>query len=154
MFGFLAKSAELSDGTLQVAGIHPGGRTTAVVTNARISDNTVTASTRPDLQRPTPARWRSTMTCPSISMTASFATTASPPPAANGTTFAEGGGVADRGVLEMRRTTVADNTVSADGSHVVARGGGLYNGTVPRPDRPCARAAHARERPHPPQRLR
>jgi len=48
-----------------------------------------------------------------------------------GSSTVEGGGIANIGVLTLRNTSVADNRAAASGSSGSARGGGIFNGSVP-----------------------
>jgi hypothetical protein len=48
-----------------------------------------------------------------------------------GSSTVDGGGIANIGVLALRNTSVADNRAAASGPGGSARGGGIFNGSVP-----------------------
>jgi hypothetical protein len=50
---------------------------------------------------------------------------------ATGSSTVEGGGIANIGVLTLRNTNVSDNRGAASGPGGSARGGGIFNGSVP-----------------------
>ena len=47
-----------------------------------------------------------------------------------GSARVQGGGIQNGGLLELRNTTVSDNTGTASGSSGVAQGGGIWNSTL------------------------
>jgi hypothetical protein len=56
-----------------------------------------------------------------------------------GSSTVEGGGIVNVGVLTLRNTSVADNRAAASGPGGSARGGGIFNGSIP--DSPPVRLA-------------
>jgi hypothetical protein len=48
-----------------------------------------------------------------------------------GSSTVDGAGIANSGVLTLRNTSVADNRGAASGPNGSARGGGIFNGSVP-----------------------
>jgi len=105
--------------------------TDATISNTRFTGNSATATSSAGVAHAaagaiiTAAFDRMTISDSVISANRLTATTTT------GSSTVDGGGIANIGVLTLRNTSVADNRAAASGPGGSARGGGIFNGSVP-----------------------
>jgi hypothetical protein len=105
--------------------------TDATISNTRFTGNSATATSSAGVAHAgagaiiTAASERMTISDSVISANRLTATSTT------GSSTVDGGGIANIGVLTLRNTSVADNRGAASGPGGSARGGGIFNGSVP-----------------------
>jgi hypothetical protein len=103
----------------------------ATISNTRFTGNSATATSSAGVAHAaagaivTAAFERMTISDSVISANRLTATTTT------GSSTVDGAGIANSGVLTLRNTSVADNRGAASGPNGSARGGGIFNGSVP-----------------------